>query len=95
LPHKSLCRYKANYYSPILKKIRDPINSHTLLSTFVFASFFGVFLVVLAQRLRITAIVPLLIGGNLLGPEQLGLVHPEALGEGLTTIISKAVGEGG
>jgi len=66
--------------------------SHELLNTFVIAGFAGIFLVVLAQKLRVSSIVLLLGGGYLLGPEVLGWVHPRALGDGLSTIVSLAVG---
>lgn len=51
----------------------------------------GVFFQVLAERLRVPAIAPLLIGGVLLGPEFAGLVQPENLGGTMQVIISFAV----
>jgi len=66
--------------------------SHHLLNTFVIAGFSGIFLVVLAQKMRVSSIVVLLAGGYILGPEMLGWVHPRSLGEGLSTIVSLAVG---
>lgn len=45
----------------------------------------------LAERLKIPAIVPLLAVGVLLGPEVLGWVEPQALGNGLRVIISLIV----
>lgn len=45
----------------------------------------------LAERLKIPAIVPLLVIGVLLGPEVLGWVEPAALGDGLRVIISLIV----
>jgi len=65
---------------------------HDLLITFGSAAFLGVFFIVLAKRLGMSAIVVLLLGGILVGPEFIGLVHPEHLGNGLGTIISLAVG---
>lgn len=56
---------------------------------------FGVFLIVLARRTGLPAIVLLLAGGVLLGPEVLGqhaLVRTEGLGNGLTVLVSLAVG---
>ncbi|MDT8446641.1 MAG: cation:proton antiporter [bacterium] len=66
--------------------------SHQILTTFVFSAFFGVLFVVLSSKLRTSAIVVLLAGGYLLGPEMAGLIHPEVLGEGMSAIISLAVG---
>ncbi|MDP6118223.1 MAG: cation:proton antiporter [Planctomycetota bacterium] len=51
----------------------------------------GVFFQVLAERLRIPAIAPLLVGGVLLGPEFAGLVQPDSLGATMQLIISFAV----
>lgn len=67
-------------------------DSHHLMVNFVLAASLGVFLFVLASRMKISAIVVLLMGGILAGPEFFGFVHPEELGGGLTTIISLAVG---
>ena len=67
------------------------VHDHTL-STFAAAIVFGTLLVILSHRLKLSAIVLLLVGGVVLGPHALGLVHPEALGEGLKTIITVAVG---
>ena len=61
------------------------------LMTFVTAAFLGVLLLMLAGRLRVSAIVVLLLGGIVAGPELLGLVRPEDLGHGLQSIISIAV----
>lgn len=68
------------------------MDSHHLLVTFASAASLGVFLLILAARLKISAIVLLLIGGILAGPEFLGIVNPDDLGAGLNTIISLAVG---
>ncbi len=68
------------------------MDSHDILITFAAAASLGVFLLILAARLRISAIVVLLLGGILAGPEFLGLVHPDHLGASLNTIISIAVG---
>lgn len=61
------------------------------LSTLVFAIFIGVTLFILSGYVRLPAIVLLLAGGIILGPEFLGLIHPGALKEGLRVIISLAV----
>ena len=52
----------------------DPV--YIQLSTLVIALATGVTLLVTAQHLRIPAIVPLLLGGILLGPEVSGLIDP-------------------
>ncbi|MFT5496797.1 MAG: NhaP-type Na+/H+ or K+/H+ antiporter/mannitol [Kiritimatiellia bacterium] len=67
------------------------MHAHDILITFASASAAGVLLMILAHRLRISSIVMLLLGGILLGPEFIGLVHPDALGHGLNTIVSLAV----
>lgn len=61
------------------------------LLTFVVAAFTGVLLLLVANRIRISAIVLLLIGGILVGPQVLGLVTPTDLGSGLQVIIGIAV----
>ena len=52
-------------------------------STLVIALANGVTLLVNAQHLRVPAIVPLLLGGILLGPEVSGLIYSADLGNGL------------
>ena len=66
--------------------------SGSALANFVFALFFGSLFTVVAKHLRIPAIVPLLIAGIVLGPEVLGLINTDALGNGLNIIISLSVG---
>lgn len=61
------------------------------LRSVVFALAFGVGLIIIARRLKISAIATLLIAGVALGPECLGLIQPEALGGGLATIVSLGV----
>ncbi|MDJ0837586.1 MAG: cation:proton antiporter [Acidobacteriota bacterium] len=68
------------------------MDQHHLLTTFALAASLGVFLLILSARIKVSAIVVLLIGGILAGPEFLGLVQPETLGQGMNTIISIAVG---
>ena len=68
------------------------MESHHLLTTFAAACGLGVFFLILAQRLKVSAIVILLIGGIVAGPQVLNLVHPDHLGSGLNAIISLAVG---
>ncbi len=65
---------------------------HQTLVTFTAAATLGVLLLVLANRMKVSAIVVLLLGGILAGPEFLGIVQPEYLGQGLNVIISLAVG---
>ena len=59
----------------------DPV--YIQFSTLVIALATGVTLFVTAQHLSIPAIVPLLLGGILLGPEVSGLIDPVDLGNGL------------
>jgi NhaP-type Na+/H+ or K+/H+ antiporter/mannitol/fructose-specific phosphotransferase system IIA component (Ntr-type) len=67
------------------------MHTNELLTTFATAAAAGVCLFSLANYLRISAIVVLLIGGVVVGPECLSLVNPKALGDGLGTIISLSV----
>ena len=67
------------------------MHSNEILTSFSIAAALGVCLFKVAHYLRTSAIVVLLIGGVVAGPEGLGLVNPEALGDGLGTIISLAV----
>lgn len=62
------------------------------MTTFVGAMFFGVLFIVISHKLRVSAIVLLLLGGVALGKHGLGLLHPEHLGDGLRVIVSLAVG---
>ena len=52
----------------------------------------GGFLMVIARKFRVPAIVLLLIGGLGLGPQGWGLVRPDALGDLLQVIVAIAVG---
>lgn len=65
---------------------------HNILLTFVTAAVTGYILILLARQLRVSSIVVLLFGGIIAGPELLGIVNPDYLGDGLNTIISLAVG---
>lgn len=65
---------------------------HAMLNTMVVAIAAGVIVIALAHRLRISAIVLLLLAGVGLGPSGLGVFDPESLGGGLPVIISLAVG---
>lgn len=59
--------------------------------TVAFALFGGILAQTMAAHLRMPGIVVLLATGVLLGPDALGLVHPEALGEGLQMLVGFAV----
>jgi NhaP-type Na+/H+ or K+/H+ antiporter/mannitol/fructose-specific phosphotransferase system IIA component (Ntr-type) len=63
-----------------------------ILVTFGGALALGVFFVLVAHRIHVSAIVILLLGGIAAGPIGLGLINPEALGDGLSTIIALSVG---
>ncbi|PKL35229.1 MAG: hypothetical protein CVV44_22910 [Spirochaetae bacterium HGW-Spirochaetae-1] len=69
------------------------MNIQSDISTFVSALFFGIIFIIISHRLRIPAIVILLIGGILLGPSALGikLIDPSLLGSGLPAIIKLTV----
>jgi NhaP-type Na+/H+ or K+/H+ antiporter/mannitol/fructose-specific phosphotransferase system IIA component (Ntr-type) len=67
------------------------MHGQEILSTFTIAAAIGVCLTMVASLLRTSAIVVLLIGGVLVGPQMLGVVKPDVLGDGLGTIISLAV----
>jgi len=61
------------------------------LATLILPVFVGVCLFILSRYVRLPAIVLLLVGGVLLGPEFLGWINPDSLGEGLRLIISLSV----
>ena len=65
---------------------------HDMLMTVVMAISIGVLLSSVARRMGIPAIVLLLAGGVVAGPEVMGLVRPAVLGDGLRVIVSLAVG---
>ena len=67
------------------------MDTHTLLIAVQTAIVVGIAGFVLADRLRLPAIVLLLLFGVLVGPEVLNLVDPKALGSGLSIIVSTAV----
>ena len=67
----------------------DPV--YIQLSTLMIALATMVTLLVTAQHLRIPAIVPLLLGGILLGPEVSGLLDPAKLGNGLNLLVAGCV----
>ena len=61
------------------------------LLTIAWATVAGIFAQILGHRLRIPAIVPLLVLGMVLGPSALGAVQPAALGSGLSVIVKLSV----
>ena len=63
----------------------------TLMETVVIAVVLGILAQVMAHRLRLPAILPLLIFGMAAGPFGLGLFDPDALGHGLEVIIHLGV----
>ncbi len=67
------------------------MDTHSLLIMIQFAIVVGIAGFVLADRLRIPAIVILLALGVLVGPEVLGLVDPAQLGDGLQIIVAICV----
>ncbi|MCP4152483.1 MAG: hypothetical protein GY757_32390, partial [bacterium] len=67
------------------------MGSHVILNTFVFASFLGISLLIISNRFNISAIILLLLGGIIAGPEVLGIINPGYLGDGLQAIVSIAV----
>ena len=62
-----------------------------VLLTIVWATAAGLAAQLLAHRVHIPAIVPLLAAGVLLGPSVLGVVQPQVLGSGLPVIVKLAV----
>ena len=61
------------------------------MQTLVLALGAGVLIQILARKLRLPAIAPLLLAGVVLGPEALGLVRPTALGPALEPLVVLAV----
>lgn len=67
------------------------IDVHSPAMTVAIALAVGMAAQSLAFHLRLPGIVILLLAGVLLGPDGLGLIHPEVLGEGLYIIIGFAI----
>ena len=67
-------------------------NSHGALWALCLAVGAGCLLTVLSRRLHLPTIVLLLLGGFALGPEGLGVLRPDALGDYLPMVVSLAVG---
>jgi len=64
---------------------------HDLIVQFGGALFLGILLVLIANKIKVSAIVLLLLGGIIAGPWGLGLLKPTLLGDGLKAIIQLAV----
>jgi NhaP-type Na+/H+ or K+/H+ antiporter len=75
------------------KKVRSRLGVMTASPAFDFAFALGAGIAcqIAARHLRIPSIVPLLAAGVLLGPDLLGAVDPDRLGDGLFTIVRLAV----
>ncbi len=68
-------------------------NAQTILLTFSFSIVIGIILVLISSRLRIPAILLLLLGGISLGPYGCQIINPQSLGkDGLKTIVALAIG---
>ncbi len=67
------------------------MDAHGPAVTLALSTSAGVFLVALAERLRVPSIALLLFGGILLGPQVLGWIDPTTLGEGLEVVVTLAV----
>lgn len=70
----------------------DQLIRHAALNSLVIALAGGFFLILLARKIQVSAIVLLLAGGIVLGPEALNLVQPQSLESVLSAIVSLAVG---
>lgn len=66
--------------------------THAMLMTMMAAISAGILLIVLSRRINTSAIVLLLLGGFALGPEGVGIVQSEQLGNGLPVIVALAIG---
>ncbi|MEM7052456.1 MAG: cation:proton antiporter [Acidobacteriota bacterium] len=64
---------------------------HEILDTIVIASFLGIVAQVFAEKLKLPAILPLLLLGMTAGPHGFHLFDPEALGDGLEVFIHLGV----
>lgn len=61
------------------------------LMTIAWAAMAGLLAQVVGHRLRVPAIVPLLVFGMLLGPSALGIIQPQSLGTGLAVLVKLSV----
>lgn len=64
---------------------------HLLLQTLVTAISVGMLLIVLSDKLKIPSIGLLVVGGIALGPDVIGLIQPESMGDGLQVFVALAV----
>ncbi|RMH37510.1 MAG: hypothetical protein D6689_20960 [Deltaproteobacteria bacterium] len=67
------------------------MDAHDAAITLSAAAAAGVFLIAVADRLRVPSIALLLVGGVALGPQALGWIDPATLGAGLETVVALAV----
>ncbi|HIG11077.1 MAG: cation:proton antiporter [bacterium] len=67
------------------------MHTDPILVTSAVAVVAGIISQAIARRLRLPAILPLLLSGMLLGPSVLGVIDPASLGEGLRVLIGFAV----
>ena len=67
------------------------MDSHIIFETVFFSLFFGINIIILAKKVRISTIPLLFIAGICLGPIGLNLIQPSSLGIGLSTIVYLAV----
>ena len=67
------------------------MSSDPVLSTIAVTIVAGTACQAVARWLKVPAILPLLIAGVLLGPDLIGLVQPDALGEGKRVLVGLAV----
>lgn len=66
-------------------------NATVILTTIAYAAAFGILAQLIGHRLGMSALVPLLVFGMLLGPSGLGWIRPDTLGAGLGIIVKLAV----
>lgn len=76
----------------MLMMAADGAASHEMLVTMVAAIAAGTMLLVLARRANLPALLLLLLGGLAMGPQALGIVRPDSLGDGLLVVVELAVG---
>lgn len=76
----------------LFAQTHGPLAGHGAVVTLAAAFAAGGILIILARRLRLPAIVLLLSGGILLGPEFLNWVQPAQLGPFLSTLVSLGIG---
>ncbi len=75
-----------------MQEVAVQISSHSTLVTVALAMGIGTLLMVLCRYFNMPAIVILLLTGVACGPEILGIIRPETLGDTLNVFVSLAVG---